>query len=52
LCIEAGICTGTGTINILVGIRRRDEKQQNLISSLSNLLTLKLEQYALLLYSR
>ena len=52
LGLAAGICIGTGVIYPFIGIRRRDEKQLNLTSSLPILLNLELEQNALLLYSR
>ena len=52
LGLAAGICIGTGVIYLFIGIRRRDEKQLNLTSSLPIPLNLEMEQYALLLYSR
>ncbi len=52
LGISAGICIATGIIYLFIGLRRRDEKQLNLTSSLPILLNLELEQNALLLYSR
>jgi len=52
LGLVAGICIETGIIYLLIRLRRRDEKQLNLTSSLPILLNLELEQNALLPYSR